>query len=140
MAEAKDDKMDSVESLRVELKSLADEIRNNRAALQSNHADYLRGLNGVQERIEKRLSTLENQLIGDGSPSAIFSRVRELETHVLALQKERELDRAKMNTMDGCIDRLETHKNKWTNIAVGISIAWPIILGLLWYIFNVLNS
>lgn len=130
--------MTDLSSIQIEIKALAQEVRENRETLRDNHNDYIRGLNGVQERIERRLTKLEAQIVGDGGEDALMTRVRALETGALAMARQREIDNGRINMMDACIDRVEKQQAKWKNIIIGLGLAWVIIAGLLWYIFGVL--
>jgi hypothetical protein len=101
-----------------EIRVLTTEVRRNREILSE---------------IQQRIAKLEDQIVGNGKV-AIFPRLQAIEIDAITLSKQRELDTAKLKKLNACIDELEKQQLRWKNIVIGVGIAWPIILGLLWYI------
>ena len=122
----------------MQLDELRDELRRNHSEYLAQLSATFTELSKTTGRIEQRLDKLEKQIVGNGGPEAVLSRLRQLEHDNNNQDKTILIIDHKLDQIDSCVSRLEVQQQKWRNIAIGVGISWPVLIGLMIYIAAVI--
>ena len=122
----------------MQLDELRDELRRNHDEYIAQLSATFTELTKTTERIEQRLDKLEKQIVGNGGPEAVLTRLRQVEYDNNNQDKTILIIDHKLDQIDSCVSRLEVQQQKWRNIAIGVGISWPVLIGLMIYIAAVI--